>query len=193
MYGAARFTFSLRRAGAVAGVGLFAEARIRKRAVLGVFTGQAVSRAVALERRARGAKCIVQFERDGKRVYLDGSRGKASCFCWLNSCRNSGREAIVEFVCLVARFVPEPLALLLHATTRLGPELYAQNPDVPPHPAGPRRPRRLPHSWPVMRMSDAVTPAAVARLSSSALCTSLLKPAAGWLGSTRRTSTTAAG
>ena len=97
-YGPARFTFSRRRAGAVADVGLFTLERIRKGAVLGVFTGQEVSRTVALQRRASGAKCIVQFERDGKRVYLDGSKGRTSCFCWLNSSRGSGREANVEFV-----------------------------------------------------------------------------------------------
>jgi hypothetical protein len=97
VYGSARFTFSLRRDGAVAGVGLFTNERIRKRAVLGVFTGQVVSKA-AKERRTQGAKCLVTFLRDCGPVYLDGSRGKKSCFSWINSSRGTKREPNAEFV-----------------------------------------------------------------------------------------------
>lgn len=98
VYGPARYTLSLRRDGAVAGVGLFTNERIRKRAVLGVFTGQEVSSPVAKQRRAQGAKCLVAFLRDDVLVYLDGSRGKTSVLSWVNSSRGTNREANAEFV-----------------------------------------------------------------------------------------------
>jgi hypothetical protein len=79
-------------------VGLFTNERIRKRAVLGVFTGQEISRAEAQARRAQGAKCLVQFRRDGVPVYLDGSKGKTSLFSWVNSSRGTKREPNSEFV-----------------------------------------------------------------------------------------------
>ena len=109
LYGSKRFTLSLRKRGAVAGIGLFAEARIRKREVLGVFTGQYVSKAVAAQRRARGAKSILEFIRDGKVVYLDGSKGKKSCFSWLNSSRGISRTPNAEFVVIEGRVAVQTL------------------------------------------------------------------------------------
>jgi hypothetical protein len=117
-YGRSRLKFSLRSEGAVAGVGLFTNERIRKRAVLGVFTGQEISRAEAQARRAQGAKCLVQFRRDGVPVYLDGSKGKTSLFSWVNSSRGTKREPNSEFV-VIDRFMAVQTLRVVERDTEL--------------------------------------------------------------------------
>jgi hypothetical protein len=88
------------RSESVSGVGLFAEQAIEARRVLGVFTGVQLSSREAARLRAGGAKCIVNYVNlDGVAAWLDGSRGRASPFTRLNSCRRTALAANVEFVC----------------------------------------------------------------------------------------------
>ena len=42
-------------------------------------------------------KSLLSFKTlEGKRAWIDGSAGRASCFVWLNSSRGTGRTANVE-------------------------------------------------------------------------------------------------
>jgi len=93
----AAYSFSCRREGAVAGTGLFTETALKARATLGAFTGQVLAAAEARARRARRVKSLLSFKTlEGKRAWIDGSAGRASCFVWLNSSRGTGRTANVE-------------------------------------------------------------------------------------------------
>ena len=99
--GGLRFSFSCRKAGAVAGVGLFTEMAIAKRGVLlGAFTGKVLTPAQARERRRAHAKSLLNFvSLEGSTAWVDGSAGRSSIFIWLNSSRGSGRNPNVELCC----------------------------------------------------------------------------------------------
>ena len=96
-----RLSFSCRRVGAVAGVGLFTETAIAKRGVLlGAFSGKVLTKAQARERRGAQAKSLLNFVTlDGTTAWIDGSAGRSSVFIWLNSSRGSGRAPNVELWC----------------------------------------------------------------------------------------------
>ena len=91
------YSFSCRQEGAVAGTGLFTETALKARTTLGAFTGQVLAAAEDRARRARRVKSLLSFKTlEGKRAWIDGSAGRASCFVWLNSSRGTGRTANVE-------------------------------------------------------------------------------------------------
>lgn len=114
------FELSLRRQGAVAGVGLFAESPLPRRSTLGFFTGQRVTRMEALERLSKKAKCIISYEGLEGKVWLDGSRGLVSVFQRINSSRGSGLAANVEFAVFQDRLTVRTLR-----TVQPGEELLA--------------------------------------------------------------------
>ena len=68
--GGLRFTFSCRQAGAVAGVGLFTERAIRKRVLLGAFTGKVLtpSQATRAAQRSRKEPAEVRLARGKHRL-----------------------------------------------------------------------------------------------------------------------------
>ena len=93
------FSFSRRKEDSVAGIGLFTEAALARRTTLGYFTGQRVTAEEAARRRASGAKCIISYlDLESAAVWLDGSKSRTSPVGWLNSSRDTGKQANVDFV-----------------------------------------------------------------------------------------------
>jgi hypothetical protein len=118
--GGKRVTFLLsRRASAIAGDGLFAEQPLAARAELGFFTGVRLDAQAAKRCSAAGGKCLVLVDGD-EELYLNGSRGRTSCFVLVNSVHGTGRAPNVEFVSDGARVFVRTLRAVA-----LGEELVA--------------------------------------------------------------------
>ena len=118
--GGLRFTFSCRQAGAVAGVGLFTERAIRKRVLLGAFTGKVLTPSQARDRRSAHAKSLLKFvSLEGSTAWIDGSAGRSSVFIWLNSSRGSGRDPNVELCCTGLQITVRTLCAIAPGTELL--------------------------------------------------------------------------